>query len=94
MSNRLEVSVDNNKYTVIMDQNGGLRCLRYGEEWRDLLGDGMVLALAQEIEALREAGNNLRNAQKAYMADRGNNELGKKVGEMAQALDDVLEGKR
>jgi hypothetical protein len=90
MSDRLKVSVDNGKYTVIMAQNGSMKCLRYGEEWRDLTGDGMVLALAQEIEALRKAGNNLRDAQKAYMENRGNQELGKKVGEMAAKLDEVL----
>lgn len=52
--NRLEVSVDNGKYTIIMKENGSMEALRHGETWRDLTGDGMVLALAQEIEELRE----------------------------------------
>lgn len=41
------------KYTVIHDQGTGLRAERYGEPWRDLTGDGLVLAMAHEIEALR-----------------------------------------
>lgn len=37
------------KYTYINDDRGQ-RALRYGEEWRDLTGDGFVLAMAQRIE--------------------------------------------
>lgn len=37
-------------YTVIQDERGGVRALRYDEEWRDC---GLILALAQEVEALR-----------------------------------------
>ena len=51
---RLEVSVLDGKYTIILPQDGGLHALRYGEKWRDLCGDGMVLALAQRIEELEE----------------------------------------
>lgn len=36
---------------------------------------------------LLEAAIALREAQKAYMADRGNDELGKKVAEAARILD-------
>lgn len=49
----LRVTVYNGKYTVIQNSTGGLRALRHGEEWQDLTGNGMVLALAQEIEDLR-----------------------------------------
>lgn len=51
----LRVSVDNGKYTIVMPETGGLHCLRYGEEWRNLTGDGMVLAMAYEIDRLRDA---------------------------------------
>jgi len=54
MTERLRVTIYDGKYTVIMNTNGGLRALRYGDEWRDLTGDGLVLALAQEVEELRE----------------------------------------
>lgn len=40
------------KYTLIHLNGTGLRALRYGEEWRDLVGDGMVLAMLQEVEEL------------------------------------------
>jgi hypothetical protein len=50
----LNVTVYDGKYTVIQEARGGMRALRYGEEWRDLTGDGLVLALAQEVDALRE----------------------------------------
>jgi hypothetical protein len=52
--NELRVEVADGKYTVVMDAKGGLRALRYGEEWRDCCGDGLILALAQEIAELRE----------------------------------------
>ncbi len=51
----LHVSVYDGKYTVIQAADGRLRALRHGEEWRDCVGDGLILALAQEIETLREA---------------------------------------
>lgn len=49
------IQLDNGKYTVIHNDGLNLHALRYGEAWRDLTGDGLVLAMAQEIEALREA---------------------------------------
>ncbi len=52
--NNLCVSVYDGKYTVIQNASGAVRALRYGEEWRDCCGDGLILALAQEVEELRE----------------------------------------
>ena len=54
MKDTLRVTVYDGKYTVVMDAGGRMRALRHGEEWRDLTGDGLVLALAQEIEELRD----------------------------------------
>lgn len=48
-------------YTVIQDERGGLYALRRGEPWRDCCGDGLILALAQEIEELREERDKLRD---------------------------------
>ena len=42
------------KYAIVHENGGGLRAERYGQPWRDLVGDGLVLAMAQEIEALRQ----------------------------------------
>ena len=44
------------KYEIILNQapdDYQFKCLRHGEEWRDLVGDGMVLALVQTVEQLR-----------------------------------------
>lgn len=50
----LRVTVGDGKYTVVLPKDGRLHALRYGEQWRDCVGDGLVLALALEVEALRE----------------------------------------
>jgi hypothetical protein len=43
------------KYTVIFDETTGrLSALRYGEPWRDLVGDAMVLAMLQRVDALQQ----------------------------------------
>lgn len=48
-----DVNLENGKYRLLLDEQG-FRALRYGEPWRDLTGDKMVLCLVQEIERLRE----------------------------------------
>lgn len=52
---RLNVSVDNGKYTVIMEADGRLHALRHGEPWQDLTGNNLVYFLAAELEAARKA---------------------------------------
>lgn len=54
MSEPEHITVCDGKYTLIMEPMN-MRALRYGEPWRDLVGDGFVMALGQEISALREA---------------------------------------
>ena len=34
-----------------------VKCLRYGEEWRDLLGDNLIFWLCARIEELEEKIN-------------------------------------
>lgn len=50
---RLNVSVDNGKYTVIMEADGSLYALRHGEPWQDLCGNNLVYFLAAELEEAR-----------------------------------------
>lgn len=50
----LDVTVYDGKYRLIQRKDEGLQALRWGEPWRDLTGDGFVLALGQEIESLRD----------------------------------------
>jgi len=49
----LNVIIDN-KYTVCQDRDGRVYALRYGEKWRDCIGDNLILAMAQKIEELQE----------------------------------------
>ena len=48
----MNITLDNGKYTVVCKDNGSLEALRYGEPWRDLTGDNLILALCQRIEKL------------------------------------------
>ena len=42
------------KYTVMFDEKTGeLKALRYEEEWQDLTGNGLILAMLQEVHELR-----------------------------------------
>ena len=45
------LTLEGGKYTVIND-HGIVKAERYREPWRDLTGDGLVLALVQEVERL------------------------------------------
>jgi hypothetical protein len=48
----MKVKIDN-KYTVVFDEKTGrLEAERYGEKWRDCVGDNLILAMAQRIEFL------------------------------------------
>lgn len=46
------IELDGGKYTVCHENGTNLRALRNGEPWRELTGDGLVLAMAQRIEDL------------------------------------------
>jgi hypothetical protein len=46
------VVVDFGKYEVTGIETGHLKALRYGEPWRDLVGDKLVLALCHRIQHL------------------------------------------
>mgnify|MGYP000949759689 CR=1 FL=1 len=52
--NQLEVTVAENKYKVIQKEDGRVIVLRHVEEWRECTGDGLILALAQEVAELRD----------------------------------------
>jgi len=52
------ILLDGGKYEVIFDQTSGstseFYALRYGEEWRSLTGDNLVLCMFQRIKDLEE----------------------------------------
>ena len=47
-----KIVLEDGKYTVLHENGTNLRALRHGEPWRELTGDGLVLAMAQRIEEL------------------------------------------
>ena len=53
------IELDNGKYAVIYDENNQypMKCLRYGEEWRNLVGDNLIFWLCAKIEELEEKTN-------------------------------------
>ena len=66
----IKVSICDSKYTIIQDASGRTNVLRYGESWRDVTGDNVILGAAYEIEKLQarikrleEAGDALSKTQ-------------------------------
>ena len=60
---KVEERIDlyDDKYTVILTDNGKrFRALRYGEEWKDLAGNGLVLSMFYRIQELEEENTRLR----------------------------------
>lgn len=58
MSDRIVHSFYDDKYTVIFEA-GKLRAERHGEPWRDLVGDGMVLAMLQDYDSLQHRAHKM-----------------------------------
>lgn len=50
----MRVETDDHKYTVVQDAKGRLTALRYGEEWRECVGDNLVFKLAANLDTLRQ----------------------------------------
>jgi hypothetical protein len=50
----LQVSICDGKYTIVQEANYGTKVLRYGEEWREVTGDNVILGAAYEIDELRK----------------------------------------
>lgn len=48
----LDIDLYDGKYTV-QQTDTRFAALRYGQDWRDLTGDNLVLFLAYEVEQLR-----------------------------------------
>jgi hypothetical protein len=55
-----EIILEDGKYTIVYDfspQSFTFKALRYGEEWRNLSGDKLILALIHRIEELTPMGS-------------------------------------
>jgi len=51
------VKLDGGKYEVILGQDGSsfnFHALRYGEKWRNLVGDNLILAMFNKIQDLED----------------------------------------
>lgn len=48
----VRVSLEDGKYEVIQSAEGRTYALRYGEPWRELVGDTLTLSMAYRIEEL------------------------------------------
>ena len=57
-----KLSLDDNKYTVIMSEDMKVfKALRHGEEWRSLVGDNLIYFLVSQLKAIDEIlGKDLR----------------------------------
>lgn len=72
---KTRVVLENGKYEVVIE-NGAMKALRHGEEWRNLAGDKLIFAMVCKIEDLqgdlREAAIAIRphNPELAEIYDR------------------------
>lgn len=56
------LKLDNNKYKIIEDlEHGIFKAERYGEEWRDLAGDNLILSLINKIQELENENSTLKD---------------------------------
>lgn len=55
------LKLENNKYEIIEDlEHGIFKAERYGEEWRDLSGDNLMLALIYKVQELERQNETLK----------------------------------
>lgn len=47
------IKLQDGKYTIT-NNNGVLKAFRYGEEWRDIVGDNLICALVQKVNELED----------------------------------------
>ncbi len=58
----MKIDLCDGKYTYLINDDGSnQRALRYGSPWRNLVGDGFILAMAQEITKQKERIAELEN---------------------------------
>ena len=50
-----KLTLEQGKYTIQHDNGANFKALRNGEEWRDLTGDSLMLALVRHVQDLEEA---------------------------------------
>ena len=68
MSEGFRIDLCDGKYTYILTTDYKQRVLRYGEEWRNLVGEGFILAMAIEFDEQRKKIATLRAALEPFAA--------------------------
>jgi len=49
------ISLENGKYIIVLtEKTCTFHALRYGQPWRDLTGDNLILSLFHKVEELKE----------------------------------------
>jgi hypothetical protein len=57
----MKITLDNGKYEVVLSENGSsFEALRYGELWRDLVGDNLIYYMFLKIVEQEEEIRRLR----------------------------------
>ena len=57
----MKISLDNGKYEVVLSENGSsFEAFRYGELWRDLVGDNLIYYMFLKILEQEEEIRRLR----------------------------------
>lgn len=64
-----EISLDNGKYKLQLNDAGGMKCLRYDNPWRDLTGDGLIYYLSAYLLDQKAALQKARDALASYHID-------------------------
>lgn len=96
MSDMVNVSICDGKYTIIQDASGRTKLLRYGEPWRWVTGDNVILGAAYEIEKLQERIKQLEDARTVAAANSLANMLAyedavAKIKRLVEAGDYIVE---
>ena len=60
-STLLDVALEDGKYRVVMQEDGGLLAMRFNEPWRNCVGDKLIYCMAAEIQRLRDESKKTSN---------------------------------
>lgn len=61
--NPVDVATSDGKYFVIQNDQGYVMVRRYGEAWRDVTGDKLILQLAMDLQDARDRIKELTDKQ-------------------------------
>lgn len=83
----IDVMVYDGKYRYVFD-NDGARAYRHGDPWRDCCGDGLILALAQDLEEARQHRDKMREALEAIQNCNSLDVIDEIVSDTISAVED------